>query len=132
MNIFIHGLSCWLILMTSLVSAQPPRDSEMLYLDNEQIKVGIDLKRGGSIVYLSRGQGENLINNYDFGRQVQLSIYSGPVPYAVGEQKPSKHWEHLGWNPVQTATILRILRRSWSIARSNDSCMSKQNRCNGH
>jgi hypothetical protein len=24
------------------------------------------------------------------------------VPFVVGDKKPSKHWEHLGWNPIQT------------------------------
>jgi hypothetical protein len=30
-----------------------------------------------------------------------MSFYSGPVPYFVGDNKPSDHWKHIGWNPIQ-------------------------------
>ena len=73
----------------------------MSYLVNPEAKVGVDLSRGGAIVFLSRGGGDNLINNFDLGRQVQLSFFSGPVPFAVGDQHPAKQWEHIGWNPIQ-------------------------------
>ena len=43
-----------------------------------------------------------MINNFDLGRQVQLSFFSGPVPFQTGDKRPAKHWEHLGWNPVQS------------------------------
>ncbi len=73
----------------------------MSYLDNAEAKVGVDLNRGGAIVFLSRGGGGNLINNFDLGRHVQLSFFSGPVPFAVGDRQPAKQWEHIGWNPIQ-------------------------------
>lgn len=73
----------------------------MSYLANEETKVGVDLNRGGAIVFLSRGGGENRINNFDLGRQVQLSFFSGPVPFTPGGQRPAKHWDHIGWNPIQ-------------------------------
>jgi hypothetical protein len=79
----------------------PPKAS-MSWLDNGTLRLGIDLNRGGSIVFLSRNGGPNLINSHDFGRQVQMSFYSGPVPFTSNGQQPAKHWEHLGWNPVQT------------------------------
>lgn len=73
----------------------------MSCLSNADAKVGIDLNRGGAIVFLARTGEGNLINNFDLGRQVQLSFFSGPVPFAVGDKKPTKHWEHIGWNPIQ-------------------------------
>lgn len=76
-------------------------DESMSYLDNGQVKVGVDLNLGGAITCLARAGGDNMINNFDHGRQVQLSFYSGPVPFSVGDQKPAPHWEHLGWNPIQ-------------------------------
>lgn len=79
----------------------PPKAS-MSWLDNGTLRLGIDLHRGGSIVFLSRNGGPNLINSHDFGRQVQMSFYSGPVPFTSNGQQPARHWEHLGWNPVQT------------------------------
>ena len=80
---------------------QVPSGARMSYLDNGVVKVGVDLNHGGAIVYLSRDGGDNVINNFDFGRQVQLSFYSGPVPFTANGQQPAKHWEHLGWNPIQ-------------------------------
>lgn len=83
------------------VSAQVPRGARMSYLETAEAKVGVDLNRGGAIVFLSRGGGGNLINNFDLGRQVQLSFFSGPVPFVAGDQRPPPHWEHIGWNPIQ-------------------------------
>lgn len=80
---------------------QVPVDADMRYLGNAEVKVGVDLSRGGAIVFLSRAGGDNLINNFDLGRQVQLSFFSGPVPFAVGDKHPAKQWEHIGWNPIQ-------------------------------
>ena len=68
-----------------------PSWAEMSWLDNGQVRVGVDLKHGGALVFLSRGGGKNRVNNYDFGRQVQLSFYAGPVPYAEAGQEPAPH-----------------------------------------
>ena len=94
-----------LLTSVSALAADPadiPSGAKMSWLANDLVRVGVDLNRGGAITYLAREGGGNLINNFDFGRQVQLSFYSGPVPFAVGENRPAKHWEHIGWNPVQT------------------------------
>ena len=87
-----------IVIVSGCPAAEPER---MSFLDNGQVKVGVDLKLGGAITWLSRGHGENMVNSFDYGRQIQLSYYSGPVPYETAGQKPSEHWRHLGWNPVQ-------------------------------
>ncbi len=75
---------------------------KMSFLDNGIIKLGVDLNLGGSITYLSRsGVEENMVNSWDFGRQIQMSYYSGPVPFAVGGKQPRPEWIHIGWNPIQ-------------------------------
>jgi hypothetical protein len=80
--------------------AIPPKMSE---LDNGNIKLGVDLALGGAITYLSpSNQDRNVVNSWDFGRQIQMSFYGGPVPFTHGDKRPAKHWEHLGWNPVQS------------------------------
>jgi len=81
--------------------AAPVRAMEMSFLDNGKIRVGVDLKLGGAITWLSRSGGENVVNSHDFGRQVQLSFFSGPVPFGVGDNQPAPHWRHIGWNPIQ-------------------------------
>lgn len=72
------------------------------YLDNGIVKVGIELTKGGSITYLSKsGTNDNLINNYDLGRQVQQSYYSGPQPYNPSNNA-NPNWPDWPWNPIQT------------------------------
>lgn len=81
--------------------AAEPAAARMLELSNAWVRAGVDLNAGGALTFLSRGGGENLINNFDLGRQAQLSFFSGPAPFCAGGQRPAKHWEHLGWNPIQ-------------------------------
>ncbi len=79
---------------------------QRIFLENAQVKLGIDLNAGGAITYLTDGPtGENMVNNYDLGRQLQTSLYSGPVPYEVNGKKPHPSWPGLGWNPVQTGDV---------------------------
>lgn len=80
----------------------PPASAAMSHLDNGTIRLGVDLRLGGAITYLSRsGTEENVVNNYDYGRQIQMSYYSGPIPFSVDKKHPPEHWKHLGWNPIQ-------------------------------
>lgn len=75
----------------------------MSYIQNDRIKVGIDLNLGGSITYLADVlKEENLINNHDWGRQVQMSFYSQPRPYTPNGKQPAPYWRGLGWNPIQS------------------------------
>lgn len=91
-----YGSVCFLL-------ADSAQAEQMSWLENESVRLGVDLDRGGAITFLaSVKDGENVINNYDLGRQVQLSFYSGPVPFEVNGQKPAEHWKHLGWNPIQS------------------------------
>lgn len=74
----------------------------MSYLDNGTLRLGVDLSVGGAITFLAPSmKDENLINSYDWGRQVQMSSYSGPAPMTWGPRRPFPAWAGLGWNPVQ-------------------------------
>ncbi|MBM3879431.1 MAG: hypothetical protein FJ387_06880 [Verrucomicrobia bacterium] len=99
-------------------SGQVPSAAQMSYLDNGVVKVGVDLNHGGAIVFLARAGGGNLINNFDLGRQVQLSFFSGPVPFDANGQRPQKHWEHIGWNPIQAGDEFK--NPSFVLAHEND------------
>ena len=75
----------------------------MSYIQNDKIRVGIDLNLGGSITYLADvSKNENIINNHDWGRQVQMSFYSGPTPFVPNGKEPAPFWRGLGWNPIQS------------------------------
>jgi|SaaInlStandDraft_1057018.scaffolds.fasta_scaffold37654_3 hypothetical protein len=96
-------ISCLIkMIAAEKISLQTAYNAKMSYLENDHIKVGVDLNHGGAIVFLSHADGLNMINNYDLGRQVQLSFFSGPVPFSVEGQEPAEHWKHIGWNPIQT------------------------------
>ncbi|MGH2643597.1 MAG: hypothetical protein ACRDE2_06595, partial [Chitinophagaceae bacterium] len=78
-------------------------EDHIIYLENNEIRVGVNLDLGGSITYLSpSSKDENLINNFDRGRQVQMSFYGGPNPYMPDGQQPNPFWKMLGWNPIQS------------------------------
>ena len=78
-----------------------------IYIQNQDIKLGVNLELGGAITYLSETtSAENIINNYDWGRQIQMSFYSGPNPYIPESgQQPHENWEFLGWNPIQSGDV---------------------------
>ncbi len=77
----------------------------MSWLDNGVIRLGVDLNLGGAITYLSpegTNRELNLINSHDWGRQVQFSFYSGPVPFLPPGARGATNWLALGWNPIQS------------------------------
>ncbi|AUD03336.1 hypothetical protein [Spirosoma pollinicola] len=85
-----------------LPGQQQPAAQRRLFLGNDKLRVGIDLNMGGAITYLAEaGSSENMVNNPDLGRQIQTSIYAGPINYEQNNKKPPAQWPYLGWNPVQ-------------------------------
>jgi hypothetical protein len=80
----------------------PSRPEDMDYLDNGIVRIGVNKGAGGVITSLMDiKQGENLVNNFDLGRQIQMSFYSGPIPYSQNGKQPHPTWIKAGWNPVQ-------------------------------
>jgi len=75
---------------------------QMSFIQNDQIRLGADLSIGGSVTHLSANGGPNMINSHDWGRQIQMSFYSGPNPFEPNGKKPRKSWAGLGWNPIQS------------------------------
>ncbi len=100
-------------------SSSEPAGEKMSYLDNGTIRLGVNLNLGGSITYLADADDRiNIINNHDWGRQIQMSFYSGPVPFTPGGKQPSKTWAGLGWNPIQSGDYAG--NRSRIIEHRND------------
>ena len=93
-------LLCWGLGSCRGAEALPERLS---VLDNGVLRIGIDLNRGGAVTLLeAKARPGNLINNADYGRQIQMSVYSGPIPFAPHGKQPRPEWRGLGWNPIQT------------------------------
>ncbi len=100
-------------------SSAEPAGRKMSYLDNGTIRLGVDLNLGGSITYLADADDRiNIINNHDWGRQIQMSFYSGPQPFTPDGKQPSKTWAGLGWNPIQSGDYAS--NRSSIVEHRND------------
>jgi hypothetical protein len=100
-------LFCCLVLAGLAFNAVggPPALPEpmMTFLDDGEVRIGMDLAMGGAITCVSsKDHPANIINSADLGRQVQMSHYSGPWPFEFGDKKPHPAWAGLGWNPIQT------------------------------
>ena len=75
----------------------------MSYLDNGSIRIGVNLSIGGAITYLAESDKlVNMINSHDWGRQIQMSFYSGPRPFIPEGAEVAESWKGLGWNPIQS------------------------------
>lgn len=88
-----------------IIAGKDTISDSMQYLQNDRIKLGIDLNLGGAVTFLSdqKNGGANMINSYDWGRQIQMSYYSGPWPYIGPKgETPTPEWSGLGWNPIQS------------------------------
>lgn len=77
----------------------PP--SEMLFIQDETIRVGIDRSKGASITWLSWNENpQNIVNSYDPGRLIQQSYYAGKRLDRISDGQ-SENWSPWAWNPIQ-------------------------------
>ncbi len=102
----------------------------MRYLSSGRLRLGVDLSLGGAVTVLEDREngGANMINSHDWGRQIQLSYYSGPTPYIGpnGEQ-PHQTWAKLGWNPIQSGSVGKV--RSTTLACEQPDARTLRVRC---
>lgn len=114
----IVALVTGVVLLAVALPAAGDADT-MSWLDNDKIRVGIDLSIGGAVTYLADARnGVNVINSHDWGRQVQMSFYSGPNPFVPEGATVSPHWKRLGWNPIQSGDAYGF--RSKVVEHRND------------
>lgn len=116
---------CFLILteMGSETAAVDFGDEPMRYLENDRLKIGINLGAGGAVTYLEdkEHQSGNMINSFDWGRQIQQSYYSGPIPFiGPNGEEPVKRWAGLGWNPIQAGGFGGIASKVIEFERGKD------------
>lgn len=81
---------------------QTRQEAHIVSIENEQIRLGVNLALGGAVTELAEHGRPNLINSFDWGRQVQMSFYSGPNPFEPEGSTVSESWKYLGWNPIQS------------------------------
>ena len=102
----------------------------MRYLSNSRLRLGVDLSLGGAVTVLEdkANGGANMINSHDWGRQIQLSYYSGPTPYiGPNGEKPHEVWAKLGWNPIQSGSVGKV--KSKTIACEQPDPLTLRVRC---
>ncbi|MEI6646233.1 MAG: hypothetical protein WCP12_09355 [bacterium] len=119
MNLKILKLKCAALLAISFYSLSCLGETRaydygadpMRYLSNSRLRLGVDLSLGGAVTVLEdKANGDaNMINSHDWGRQIQLSYYSGPTPYiGPNGEKPHEEWAKLGWNPIQSGSVGKV------------------------
>jgi len=76
--------------------------ADNVWLENNYMKVGINLRGGGAIVHLSKaGSTVNLVNNDDdggIGRQIQPDYYQKPEDFSVDGKDLSPNFPTNGYN----------------------------------
>lgn len=82
-------------------------NDNLVFLENENIRIGVNLSLGGALTYLAENGKKNLINSYDWGRQVQMSFYNHPIPFVPEGVTMAERWKHIGWNPIQSGDVGR-------------------------
>lgn len=79
-------------------------NSDILYVQDHVIRVGVDTSIGCAVTHLSSVENVvNLINSYDYGREIQASFYSGPESYE-GCAYHDRAWP---WNPIGSGDKFR-------------------------
>ena len=92
-SIYLRRLS-FLIFLLSL-SHPSPAATNMIFIDNGQIRLGVKTSSGAGIAWFSEtASSRNLLNHFDHGRLVQQSYY-GNKDGSLWVKTP---WR---WNPVQ-------------------------------
>jgi hypothetical protein len=114
--------------VAAALAATPPEpfdfgNEPMRYLENERLRLGINLGAGGAVTHLEdkRFASGNMINSFDWGRQIQLSFYSGPNPFiGPNGEKPNPEWAGLGWNPIQAGSVGRVASKTIAFEQGPD------------
>ena len=90
-------------------------DDNFDYIENSNIRLGIDLSRGGAIGYLSAASNNiNVVNIADMGREIQLSFYAGPNPFCASWNNSPWPWNPIGAGDVHgnTGKILSMSKNA--------------------
>lgn len=78
------------------------RDENVVYVENEYLKIGANLSLGGALTYLAEHGVNNMINSHDWGRQVQMAYYGYPIPYEPEGFKQKEQFKGFMWDPIQS------------------------------
>jgi hypothetical protein len=121
------------VLASRLAQAAPPalkravldRKEDLLLLENDSIKVGINRAMGGSITWLSSAEYPgNMVNSADPGRLIQQSYYAGRRLDRTADGQ-SKSWSPWSWNPIQGGGVASWARVTKCERRDDNTLYSE-------
>lgn len=99
------ALSVASIVAAATLHSIPERKEDLLTIENDGVKVGIDREKGGAITFLSStGHPDNIVNYRDPGRLIQQSYYAG-IRRDRRDEGQGPHWSPWSWNPIQGGGI---------------------------
>jgi len=129
------------IVVLILTVASFPTLAAMTYLNNGTLTIGVDDLKGGTITYLKdNSDGRDIVNDYDLGREIQQSYYSGPIPFE-GANWSGSDWS---WNPVAAgdkcnsrSTVLQLtnddqtiyierIPKQWGLCNVDSECTMEE------
>ena len=103
------GMAALLLTVSSQAKPERPKP-DLLHIENQAVKIGIDRSMGASITWLSwKGNPENIINIHDPGRLLQQSYYAGKT-LDRQQDGQSKSWSPWSWNPIQGGGVMSWAR----------------------
>lgn len=96
------GFGTTALLLVASLEAKPQRPKpDLLHIENQVVKIGIDRSMGASVTWLSwKDNPDNAINIHDPGRLLQQSYYAGKTLDRQADGQ-SKSWSPWSWNPIQ-------------------------------
>lgn len=113
-QLFLAAFACLLACLLGACAGGPSRPG-WTYLDNGEVRIGVDRTRGAAIGYFALVEdGRNLLNHRDNGRFIQQSYYGDESKGPDG--RPEYTWHGRPWlyNPIQggspdkSASALRV------------------------
>tara|TARA_R110002049_G_scaffold285698_4_gene467169 strand:+ start:371694 stop:372629 length:936 start_codon:yes stop_codon:yes gene_type:complete len=95
------GTFALIVVITQLASPIPVAAEDLHRLDNDTVRVGIDLDKGAAITWLSWADyPDNMVNIADPGRLIQQSYYAGRRLDRTADGQHAS-WSPWSWNPIQ-------------------------------
>lgn len=114
-----RNLSLATLAFATLCASAFGQTDKKLFLENDVIRIGVDLESGGSIFHFSRApEHRNLLNHHDRGRFIQQSYYGD----ADGSKWGKQDWR---WNPVQGGGYKGEPAILLDFKKTNDSLYTK-------
>jgi len=106
----------WCVVLVVDLGFADPMFGQVSFLDNATVRIGVDPSMGGCITYFADSvTGQNVVNTYDLGREIQQSYYSGPQPYGNPSHPDFLNWP---WNPIGCGDVYG--NRATTLEHSND------------